>query len=57
VAVPVAPAATCRAVAAEVDELVCLRTPEPFQAVGRWYRDFSEVSDDQVRALLGSDLR
>ena len=60
-AVPVAPPATCRALAAEVDEMVCLRTPEPFQAVGRWYRDFSEVSDDEVRALLGtgpgSDLR
>jgi len=60
-AVPVAPPATCRALAAEVDEMVCLRTPEPFQAVGRWYRDFSEVSDDEVRTLLGagpgSDLR
>ena len=60
-AVPVAPPATCRELAAEVDEMVCLRTPEPFQAVGRWYRDFSEVSDDEVRALLGavagSDLR
>ena len=34
------------------DETVCARTPEPFQAVGLWYRDFSETTDDEVRSLL-----
>jgi predicted phosphoribosyltransferase len=52
VAVPAAPAPTCAELAREVDELVCLRTPEPFYAVGMWYDDFSQVSDDEVRALL-----
>lgn len=53
VAVPVAPVQTCAALRPEVDELVCLNTPEPFTAVGFWYRDFSPVSDDEVRRLLG----
>jgi putative phosphoribosyl transferase len=35
-----------------VDELVCLNTPEPFTAVGFWYRDFSPVSDEEVCELL-----
>lgn len=52
VAVPVAAADSCAQVGREVDELVCAPTPEPFLAVGRWYRDFSETSDDEVRALL-----
>jgi putative phosphoribosyl transferase len=52
VGVPVAPPAACQSLAAEVDQLVCLRTPEPFLAVGRWYRDFSEVTDDEVHQLL-----
>jgi predicted phosphoribosyltransferase len=52
VAVPVAPPSVCQSLAREVDLMVCLRTPEPFLAVGRWYRDFSEVSDDDVRELL-----
>jgi hypothetical protein len=34
------------------DETVCARTPEPFRAVGLWYRDFSETTDDEVRSLL-----
>src|SRR5438094_280778 len=34
------------------DEVGCLRTPEPFYAVGLWYEDFSETSDDEVRRLL-----
>jgi putative phosphoribosyl transferase len=36
----------------EVDDLVCLRTPEPFSAVGLWYDDFSQTSDEEVRDLL-----
>ena len=51
-AVPVAPATTCRAIARDADEVVCVHTPRPFLAVGRWYADFSEVDDDEVRRLL-----
>jgi len=52
VAVPVAAAETCDAFRAEVDEIVCVRTPEPFHAVGLWYEDFSQTSDEEVRDLL-----
>ena len=52
VAVPVAAADSCAQVGREVDEMVCATTPEPFLAVGRWYRDFSETTDEQVRSLL-----
>ncbi|MFL5824825.1 MAG: phosphoribosyltransferase [Solirubrobacteraceae bacterium] len=52
VAVPVAPRQTCEALAAEVDEVVCPCRPDPFTAVGLWYRDFKPVSDERVRALL-----
>jgi predicted phosphoribosyltransferase len=52
VAVPVASAATCEEFQSEVDQVVCGVTPEPFWAVGQWYRDFSQVSDDEVRDLL-----
>ena len=57
VAVPVAASSTCdefRA-EAETDEIVCLRTPEPFQAVGLWYEDFSQTTDEEVHALLEND--
>jgi putative phosphoribosyl transferase len=54
VAVPVAAPETCAALRAEVDEVVCARTPEPFQAVGRWYDDFRQTSDEEVRELLES---
>jgi putative phosphoribosyl transferase len=43
---------TCEDLRREVDELVCLRTPEPFSAVGLWYDDFSQTSDEEVRDLL-----
>ena len=36
------------------DEVVCLSTPEPFRAVGLWYEDFSQTSDDEVRQLLAA---
>lgn len=51
-AVPVGAADTCAGMTAEADEMVCAVTPEPFIAVGRWYADFSETSDDEVRELL-----
>jgi putative phosphoribosyl transferase len=56
VAVPIAPAETCEALAAEVDRVVCALTPEPFYAVGLWYRDFSQTTDDEVVEIL-NDLR
>jgi putative phosphoribosyl transferase len=52
VAVPVAAQETCEALRDEVDEVVCGVTPEPFMAVGYWYGDFSQTSDEEVRALL-----
>jgi len=52
VAVPVSPPETCEAFRSEVDEVICAITPEPFIAVGAWYADFSQTSDDEVRQLL-----
>ena len=52
IAVPVAAAETCEEFRAEVDEIVCAVTPEPFYAVGLWYEDFSQTTDDEVRDLL-----
>jgi erythromycin esterase-like protein/adenine/guanine phosphoribosyltransferase-like PRPP-binding protein len=52
VAVPTASPDTCEALRAEVDEVICAITPEPFHAVGRWYQDFSQTTDDEVRDLL-----
>ncbi|HMJ01544.1 MAG TPA: phosphoribosyltransferase [Conexibacter sp.] len=51
-AVPVAAPETCAEMSEEADEMVCAATPEPFEAVGVWYRDFAETSDEQVRELL-----
>jgi putative phosphoribosyl transferase len=51
-ATPVAPAATCDRLRAEVDELICLETPEPFYGVGQFYDDFSQVSDEEVTRFL-----
>jgi putative phosphoribosyl transferase len=52
VAVPVAPPDTCRELATQVDDIVCAVTPEPFRAVGLWYADFSQTTDEEVRELL-----
>jgi putative phosphoribosyl transferase len=52
VAVPVASPDTCELLKEKVDEVVCAVTPEPFYAVGLWYEDFSQVSDEEVRELL-----
>lgn len=57
VAVPTAAAETCEALRPLVDEVVCLNTPEPFLAVGFWYENFSQTSDDEVRALLERGAR
>ena len=55
VAVPVGAPETCREFADVADEIVCARTPEYFAAVGQWYRDFSQTTDDEVRQLLHED--
>ena len=52
IAVPVAAPETCDEFRHEVDEIVCALTPEPFQAVGLWYEDFSQTTDQEVRELL-----
>ena len=54
---PIADPSTCEELAAEVDEIVCALTPEPLLAVGFWYTDFSQTSDDEVRALLEAAAR
>jgi predicted phosphoribosyltransferase len=52
VAVPVSAPQTCDEYRMGVDEIVCAVTPEPFQAVGLWYEDFSQTTDEEVRGLL-----
>jgi predicted phosphoribosyltransferase len=52
VAVPVSSPETCDAFRDVADEVVCAETPEPFRAVGLWYDDFSQTTDDEVHELL-----
>jgi putative phosphoribosyl transferase len=52
VAVPVAPRSTCNRLRQEVDELICVQTPEDFMAIGQFYEDFSQVADEEVTSLL-----
>ncbi len=52
VAVPVASPEACTELAAEVDEIVCFKTPSPFHGVGAWYEDFSQTSDEEVHELM-----
>jgi putative phosphoribosyl transferase len=52
VGVPVGAPSTCAQFANVTDETVCARTPEAFNAVGQWYRDFSQTTDEEVRELL-----
>jgi putative phosphoribosyl transferase len=52
VAVPVGAPSTCEEFADITDDTVCARTPESFAAVGQWYLDFSETTDEEVRVLL-----
>lgn len=55
VAVPVAGAETCRELEAMADRVVCLRQPSAFHAVGTWYDDFRQTTDEEVRELLARD--
>jgi putative phosphoribosyl transferase len=57
VAVPVASTEACKEFRRHVDEVVCLHTPEPFEAVGVWYEDFSQTTDNEVRDLLDRAAR
>jgi predicted phosphoribosyltransferase len=52
VAVPTASPDTCEALKVEADDVICAMTPEPFFAVGHWYEDFTQTTDDEVRELL-----
>jgi putative phosphoribosyl transferase len=52
VAVPVSSPETCEELRSEVDEIICVATPEHFQGVSLWYDDFSQTSDEEVQALL-----
>lgn len=54
VAVPVAPPDTCARIAGEVDECIALERPEAFRAVGEWYQDFTQTTDDEVRDLVAA---
>lgn len=54
VAVPVGAAQAREALAGLADEVICLRAPEPFTAVGLWYRDFPQTSDEEVASLLAA---
>jgi predicted phosphoribosyltransferase len=52
VAVPTGSPQTCEQLRSEADEVICAIEPEPFHAVGLWYEDFSQTSDEEVRDLL-----
>ena len=55
VAVPVGARETCQELAGEADEVVCPNTPAGFHAVGEWYDDFTQTTDDEIRALLSKE--
>lgn len=57
VGVPIAAPSTCQEFASEVDDIVCAMTPEPFYAVGLWYADFTQTTDEEVRQLLEATAR
>jgi putative phosphoribosyl transferase len=50
--VPVGAPETCEEFQGEADEMICVRTPEPFFAVGQFYEDFSQTSDEEVREMM-----
>jgi predicted phosphoribosyltransferase len=54
VAVPVGSSSACRELQKEADQLICLEQPENFRAVGLWYDDFRQTTDEEVRQLLAS---
>jgi predicted phosphoribosyltransferase len=53
-AAPVGAPDTCEALRREADDVVCLIAPQSFRAVGLWYDDFEQTSDDEVRAVLAA---
>jgi len=57
VAVPVGAQQTCDDFRDVADEVLCAETPDPFYAVGSWYADFDQTTDDEVRALLADANR
>jgi putative phosphoribosyl transferase len=57
IAVPVAAPATCRALTGEADRLIAVATPDPFEAVGRFYANFAPTTDDEVITLLAQARR
>lgn len=57
VAAPVGAHETCDALASVADDVVCVRTPEPFDDVAQWYTDSAQTSDEQVRSLLAATQR
>ena len=57
IAVPTASPDTCEELKKRADEVICAMTPEPFHAVGRWYQDFSQTTDEEVRELLAHQSR
>jgi putative phosphoribosyl transferase len=52
VAVPVAAKEICHQLGTQVDHIVCAETPQPFHAVGLWYQEFDQTSDEEVQTLL-----
>ena len=56
VAVPIASPETCEDLRGDVDDIICAVTPEPFYAVGPWYEDFSQMTDEEVRDLLARSV-
>ena len=57
VAVPIAPPETCESLRNDADEIVCAATPESFVAVGAWYRQFDQITDEEVRSLMEATTR
>jgi putative phosphoribosyl transferase len=57
VAVPVGSPETCNELKFVADEIICARTPDPFVAVGLWYKDFSQTTDEEVRSLLAASTK
>ena len=51
-AVPIGSADTCNQIRGEADEVVCGMTPDPFYAVGAWYSDFMQITDEEINQLL-----
>lgn len=54
IAIPVAPASTYQELKSEVDEIVCLQIPELMSAIGLWYDDFSQTTDEEVSQVLAN---